>query len=212
MTRDALQRQHQDAYCTVEEYLTLERVSEFKHEYLAGRIVSMAGASRAHNMITGNVEQRLRNQLEEKPCETYSKDQRVKIDSEHYYYPDVVVVCDEAHFESIEGLDTLTNPTVVIEVLSKSSASDDRGEKFYTYRNIESVKDYILIAQDKMHVEHFTRLPNNEWILHRDVTEPDGKIVIHSLGCELTLSQIYQRVDFPPQIKLLKEDDTTAEA
>ena len=89
-------------------------------------------------MITGNVEQQLRNQLEEKPCEAYSKDQRVKTLND-YRYPDVVVVCGEAKFEIVDGLETLINPTVIIEVLSKSSEADDRGEKFYQYRSIPSV-------------------------------------------------------------------------
>lgn len=206
MNKDSAKIQPQECY-TVEEYLSLEKASPIKHEYIDGRILAMGGASRAHNMITGNVEQRLRNQLEEQPCETYSKDQRIKTVARRYYYPDVIVVCGEAQFETIEGLETLVNPTVIIEVLSKSSEADDRGDKFYQYRNIASVRDYILIAQDKMHVEHFTRQPNNEWVLHHDVTEPEGRIVIESIRCELPLKQIYQRVAFPPQLQLLNEVD-----
>lgn len=155
-------------------------------------------------MITGNVEQQLRNQLEEKPCETYSKDQRVKTIND-YRYPDVVVVCGEARFEIVEGLETLINPTVIIEVLSKSSEADDRGEKFYQYRSIPSVSDYIVIAQDKMRVEHFTRQPNDEWTLHRDVTGPEGKVVLESIGCALSLEEVYRRVQFLPHIQLLTQ-------
>lgn len=118
-----------DEYYTAEEYFAFERASEVKHEYVSGLIVAMGGASRAHNMITGNVEQQLRNQLEEKPCETYSKDQRVKTLND-YRYPDVVVVCGEAKFEIVEEFETLINPTVIIEVLSKSSEADDRGRSF----------------------------------------------------------------------------------
>lgn len=180
---------------TVDEYLALERSSEIRHEYVSGEIVDMAGATRGHNLITGNAAQRLRNQLEGGPCETYSNDMRVRTTPSDYAYPDVVVVCEEPRFDDAE-LDTLLNPIVVIEVLSKSSEARDRGEKFSDYRGIESVKDIILISQHKMRVEHYVRQANDEWLLH-EVTAPDGAIVIASIGCTLTLAEIYERVKFP---------------
>src|SRR2546430_2206225 len=143
-------------FYTVEEYLAFERSSELKHEYISGEIIAMAGATRAHNLITGNISQRLRNQLEGKPCETYSNDMRLRTTPTDYTYPDVVVVCGEPQFEDAE-LDTLLNPTVVIEALSKSSEARDRGEKFSDYRGIESIEDIILVAQHKMRVEHYVR-------------------------------------------------------
>ena len=189
-----------DLLYTVEEYLAFERDSETKHEYISGLIVAMAGATREHNLITGNVAQRLRNQLDDGPCETYSNDMRVRTTPADYTYPDIVVVCDEPQFDDAE-LDTLLNPTVVIEVLSKTSERRDHGEKFADYRDIETVRDIILISQYKMRVEHYARQANNEWLLC-DVTAPDGVIVLASIGCKLTLAEIYARVKFKPPSNL----------
>ena len=193
-------------YYTTEEYLELERASELKHEYISGEIVAMAGATRAHNLITGNVAQRLRNQLEGRPCETYSNDMRVRTTPSDYTYPDVVVVCGEPQFEDA-GLDTLLNPTVVIEVLSKTSEARDRGEKFSDYRAIESVREIVFVSQHKPRVEHYLRQANDEWTLH-EVTDPAGAIKLSSIGCTLTLAEIYERVEFPPpkQLRSVKRD------
>lgn len=191
--------QEKDSY-TIEEYLALERGSDLKHEYIAGEIVAMAGATRAHNLITGNIAQRLRNQLEGTRCETYSNDMRVRTTPADYTYPDVVVVCDEPQFEEAE-LDTLLNPTVVIEVLSKTSEARDRGEKFSDYRGVESVKEIVFVSQHRMRVEHYVRQSNDEWTLH-DISDHAGVIVLSSIGCTLTLAEIYERVEFPPTRRL----------
>ena len=191
-----------DQFYTVEEYFALEAASDMRHEYIAGEVVAMGGASPQHNRITANLARELGNALRtSKECEPFVSDMRVKT-REDYRYPDVVVVCGGTQFETINGLETLVNPTLIIEVLSKSSEADDRGDKFFEYRSVVSLKDYILIPQDKLRVEHYTRRPNDEWILHRDVTEPDGKITIQSLGCELRLADIYERVEFPPSRQL----------
>jgi Uma2 family endonuclease len=200
----------EEHYHTIEEYLELERNSELRHEYVSGEIVAMAGATRAHNLVTGNVAQRLRNQLEGKPCETYSNDMRVKTTPTDYTYPDVVVVCDEPQLEDT-GLDTLLNPTVVIEVLSKTSEARDRGEKFSDYRTIQSVREIVFTSQHERRVEHYVRQANDEWTLH-DVTDPAGAIELSSIGCTLTLAQIYERVEFPPPRHLRSvERDSEAE-
>ncbi len=195
----------EEHFYTAEEYLALEREAEFKSELISGQIVAMAGATRAHNLISGNVAQRLRNQLEGTPCETYSNDMRVKTTSSNYVYPDVVVVCDEPQFEDAE-LDTLLNPTVVVEVLSNSTEARDRGEKFSDYRAIDSVQDVVFVSQYRMHVEHYVKQENGEWLLH-DVTNPEGAITLASIGCSLTLAEIYERVKFPPpsQLRSVKE-------
>lgn len=199
----------EEHYYTIAEYLELERVSELKHEYISGEIVAMAGATRPHNLITGNVAQRLRNQLEGSPCETYSNDMRVRTTPSDYTYPDVVIVCDEPRFEDT-GLDTLLNPTVVIEVLSKTSEARDRGEKFSDYRAIESVREIVFISQHKRRVEHYIRQANDEWTLH-EVTDPAGAIKLSSIGCTLTLTEIYERVVFPPRQLRSVERDSQAE-
>lgn len=201
----------EEHFYSVEEYLEFERSSELKHEYISGEIVAMAGATRAHNLITGNAGQRLRNQLEGTPCETYSNDMRVRTTPSDYTYPDVVVVCDEPRFEDV-GLDTLLNPTVVIEVLSKTSEARDRGEKFADYRKIQSVTDIVFVSQHEPRVEHYVRQANDEWILH-DVTDLAGEIKFSSIGCTLTLAEIYGRVEFPPPRQLRSvERDSQAEA
>lgn len=180
---------------TVAEYLTSERAAELKHEYISGEVVAMAGATREHILITGNIAQRLRNQLEGKPCETYSNDMRVRATPTTYVYPDVVVVCDEPQFEDSES-DILLNPTVVIEVLSKSTEARDRGEKFSDYRANKNVREIIFVSQHRPRVEQYVRQANDEWIFH-DVTDPAGLITLASIECTLSLAEIYERVRFP---------------
>lgn len=201
------QRVEEKGFYTVEEYLAIERGSEQKHEYISGQIVAMAGATRAHNLITGNIAQRLRNQLEAKPCETYSNDMRVKTTPVNYTYPDVVVVCGWPQFED-DDLDTLVNPTVVIEVLSVTSEARDRGKKFFDYRTIESLRDIVFVSQHSPRVEHYQRQAGDEWILH-DVSDPAEAVILASIECTLTLTEIYERVLFPrdsyAQIKRVSE-------
>jgi len=117
-----------------------------------------------------------------------------------------VVVCGEPQFEDT-GLDTLLNPTVVIEVLSKTSEARDRGEKFSDYRTIPSVREIVFVSQHRMRVEHYVKQANDEWTLH-EVTDPAGAIKLSSIGCTLTLAEIYERVEFPPpkQLRSVKRD------
>src|SRR5262249_52342736 len=138
-------------YFTVEEYLKLEREASYKSEYLDGEIFAMAGASRRHNLISINAGSSLNAQLAERECEVYVSDMRVRVEATNLLtYPDVVVVCGEPRFHD-EDADTLLNPTLIIEVLSKSTSRFDRGEKFEHYRAIESFVEYLLIAQDKFY-------------------------------------------------------------
>ena len=185
---------------TVEEYLAFERATELKHEYISGEVVAMAGATREHILITGNIAQRLRNQLEGKPCETYTNDMRVRATPTTYVYPDVVVVCDEPKFEDLE-FDILLNPTVVIEVLSKSTEARDRGEKFSEYRANKNVKEIVFVSQHRPRVEQYIRQQNDKWVFH-DVTELAGVITLDSIGCTLNLAEIYERIQFPPPRQL----------
>jgi Uma2 family endonuclease len=167
---------------TPEEYLSIERRAEYKSDFFKGEMFAMVGASRRHNLITLNTGGELREQLKGRSCETYASDIRVKVDATGLYtYPDVVVVCEEPQFEDNE-LDTLLNPTVLIEVLSQSTEAYDRGRKFAHYRNLDSLSDYLLIAQDKPHIEHYTRQPDNQWLLS-ETTDADGVIPIASIDC-----------------------------
>ncbi len=180
---------------TPQEYLALERKSETRNEYYNGEIFAMAGASREHNLIAGNLFRDIGNQLEDRPCETYMNDMRVWIEATGLYtYPDVVVVCGEPRFQDRE-VDTLLNPTVIVEVLSPSTEAYDRGDKFRHYRRIDSLHEFVLISQDRMMVERYTR-QGKDWVLS-DMTDPDQVLKLESIGCQIPLGRIYAKIKFP---------------
>ena len=180
------------AFFTPEEYLARERKALTKSEYRDGRIYAMPGASRKHNLIAGNTFAGLHAQLHNRICEVYQNDMRVKVSSiGTYTYPDVIVVCDEPLFEDTH-FDTLLNPTVLIEVLSPSTAAYDRGEKFAAYQKLDSLCEYVLISQDSVRVEHYLR-QEQTW----DLTEFRSLADVFrlgSIGCELSLQAIYAKV------------------
>ncbi|HEX9987422.1 MAG TPA: Uma2 family endonuclease [Chloroflexia bacterium] len=183
-----------------EEYLALERKAEYKSEYFNGQILAMSGASREHNLISGNIFGEIHSQLRGKPCEVYIGDMRVKVNPAGMYtYPNVVAVCEEGRFED-EQVDTLTNPTVVVEVLSPSTEAYDRGVKFAHYRKLASLQEYVLVAQDKVSIEHFARHsgPVGQWVL-TEMDDLDGTLHLASIGCDLALRDIYDRVEFPSE-------------
>ncbi|MBA3869526.1 MAG: Uma2 family endonuclease [Anaerolineae bacterium] len=181
-------------FITPEEYLRMERGSEEKHEYYNGEIFAMTGASEYHNIIVGSTIASLYTQLRKKPCQIYPSDMRVRIPATGLYtYPDISVVCGTPEFED-DGLDTLLNPTVIIEVLSSSTEQYDRGKKFQHYRTIASLKEYILIAQDSIRIEHFARR-EDQWIL-TDAKTSDSVLSLPSIECTLALSDVYEKVNF----------------
>lgn len=148
---------------TEAEYLTFERASELKHEFLAGQVFAMTGASKAHNLISGSTYVTLYNQLRGRPCNLFPSDMRVKVTATGLHtYPDLSVVCGEAQFSDDE-FDTLLNPTVIIEVLSPSTERYDRGKKFQHYRELPSLREYVLIAQDSLRVECYLRQESGSW-------------------------------------------------
>lgn len=178
---------------TPEHYLALERRAKHRSEYINGSILAMAGASRQHNLIAGNVFGELRAQLRGRPCEAYINDMRVKISATGLYtYPDVAALCGEPDFEDVH-VDTLLNPSVIVEVLSESPEAYDRGEKFAHYRRLESLREYILIAQDKVRVEHYVR-QGDQWVLS-EANALTSTIHLSSIDCELALRDIYEKVE-----------------
>jgi Uma2 family endonuclease len=180
---------------TPQEYLALERKSETRNEYYNGEIFAMSGASREHNLIAGNLFRDVGNQLEDRPCETYMNDMRVWIEATGLYtYPDVVVVCGESRFQDRE-VDTLLNPAVIVEVLSPTTEAYDRGDKFRHYRRIDSLREFVLISQDRMMVERYTR-QGKDWVLS-DMTDPDQVLKLESIGCQIPLGRIYAKIKFP---------------
>jgi Uma2 family endonuclease len=181
-------------FVTPDEYLALERRAEYKSEYFDGEVFAMVGASRKHNLITTNVVRELSLRLKDRPCEVYPSDMRVRILSANVYtYPDAVVVCGEPRFED-EAVDTLLNPTVIVEVLSKSTETYDRGAKFSYYRTPESVAEYLLIAQDEFRVEHYVRQPDGRWML-TDIRGREAAVELDSIRCSLPLRDVYEKVE-----------------
>ena len=152
-------------YLTAEEYLELERQAEYKSEYYHGEMFAMAGASLPHNLLVGNLVRDLGQQLRRRPCQVYPSDLRVRVgESGLYTYPDVTVVCGQPQLAD-EHADTLLNPTFIAEVLSPATEGYDRGRKFEHYRGIESLAEYLLVAQDRVHVDLYTRQQDGRWVL-----------------------------------------------
>jgi len=180
---------------TPDEYLALERNCETKHEYFNGEIFAMGGASPQHVLIVSNVVVELGSQLKASPCRVYSTDLRVRVHPTGLYtYSDVIVLCDEPRF-SDEQKDTLLNPALIIEVLSDSTKDYDRGGKFEQYRTIESFIEYLLVAQDRPHVEHHTRQPDGRWLLH-ETNSLEDTIQLKSVPCSLRMADIYAKLVF----------------
>ncbi len=180
-------------YLTPEEYLTFERKATIKHEYRKGHIFAMSGASRAHSFITGDIFGELREQLKGQKCEVHSSDMRVRIQSTNsYFYPDVVVACNEPLFED-KDYDSLLNPRVIIEVLSPSTEAYDRGEKFELYKQNNSLREYLLVSQAEIKVEHFY-LQNIGWS-RTEFLKPDDVVTLSSIDCDLHLRDIYARTE-----------------
>jgi len=181
---------------SVEEYLALERRSETKNEYLNGEIFAMAGASRSHNLIAGNAFAVLHQQLRGRGCEVYTNDMRVLAPAADLLtYPDVLVVCGDPQLAD-EELDTLLNPTLIIEVLSPSTESYDRGRKFASYRTIPSFVEYLLLAQDRVSAEHFVKQQNGGWLL-TEANRFEDVLDLPSIGCTLAMRDTYDRVSQP---------------
>jgi Uma2 family endonuclease len=186
-----------DVYYSQEQYLAFERGEEWKNEYINGHIYEMPRVGHDHILIVGNVSAEIGMQLKGKPSEAYASRMRIKVSRTGLYtYPDVVAVVSKPLFED-EYKDTLINPTIIVEVLSPSTEAHDRGEKFAHYRRLDSLMEYVLVAQDTMRVEHYTRhgSSGDEWVL-REISTPDGTLQLHSIDCAVALSDIYDKVQF----------------
>lgn len=184
-------------YLSPEDYLDLERAAPYKSEYFAGEIFARSGASRRHNVIVTNLIAELRGQLRGRPCEVYPSDMRVTVRPTGLYtYPDVVVVCGPPAFDDAHT-DTLLNPTVLFEVLSESTEGYDRGRKFEHYRQLASLQEYVLVAQEQYHVEHYARQADGRWLLS-ETNDPGETLHLPSLACDLALAEVYDRIELPP--------------
>jgi Uma2 family endonuclease len=182
---------------TPEEYLALERPSEIRHEFLDGTVYAMAGETPEHSLICFNLGGIMHAQLKDKPCRGFSPNMKVRTDpSGLFAYPDLTVVCGEPRYHD-NHRDVLTNPTVIFEVLSRSTAAYDRGEKSLRYRtHISSLKDFILVAQDKPHAEHYSRQQDRTWA-HTEISGLDALLILDSIDCQLSLAELYAGIVFP---------------
>ncbi len=170
----------------------MERASASKHEFYAGEVFAMAGGTREHNLLAANTLALLWNALRGGPCEVYTPDQKVFVPAtDQYVYPDVSVACGEPRFGDSER-DVLLNPSVIVEVLSDSTEKYDRGKKFEGYRTIDSLRDYVLVAQEAVRVEHFTREDGGTWRLR--VYGPGETLSLDGCNARLTIDELYARV------------------
>jgi Uma2 family endonuclease len=178
---------------TAEEYLALERRSETKSDFVDGDILARAGAIQEHITIESNIGGQLYIQLRGGRCRSYGSNARVKVsETGAYVYPDLVVVCGEPVFEDEHG-DSLLNPTLIIEVLSPSTEAYDRGEKWGHYRELSSLQEYVMVAQDRHRIERYARLAGTHWD-YSECDDPDGTVVLDAIGAELKLADVYEGV------------------
>lgn len=183
---------------TVEEYFDLEAAAVDKHEFHDGQIVAMAGGTLRHSQICLNVGGELRNRLKGKPCQAVESNTRVAAPRRHYQYPDVSVFCGPPEFDPADKRGTtLLNPTAVIEVLSESTQAYDRGAKFDRYRDVATLREYVLVSSDEPRVEVFLRQPDGTW-LFSPYAGLQAVAALRSIGVDLPLSEVYDRVEFPP--------------
>jgi len=180
---------------TPEDYLNFERETEFRHEFLDGEIYQRAGESVSHSRVCINLGGEVRNKLKGKLCEALSPNMKVRTSTASLFsYPDLTVVCGEPQFHDTKK-DVLVNPKVIFEVLSPSTAEYDRTTKFQKYRmGNETLTDYILVSQNKPFVEHFIKQADNNWI-YRSYGEIEDVLKIETIECELSLREIYDRVE-----------------
>jgi Uma2 family endonuclease len=181
---------------TEAQYLAIERAAEFRSEFVDGEMFAMAGASNAHALIQGNLFGELYAALRGTPCRPFGSDSRVRVPSRAYGYPDVTVVCGPQATTG-KHRDILVDPVAIFEVPSPSTEKYDRGVKSRLYRTIDSLRDYVLVSQEEIHIEQFTRPRNGDWTV-RDYLSLDQELKMDSIGIAIPLQRIYSQVDIPP--------------
>jgi Uma2 family endonuclease len=176
--------------CTFAEYIVIDEASTTKHEYVNGEVLAMSGGTLEHSQLAANVIQELGAQLRGRPCAVYTSDARVRVLATGLAtYPDVTVVCGSVERDP-ENKSTIVNPALIVEILSDSTESYDREEKFAHYRRIPSLREYLLVSQHERRITHLSRNDDGSWTL-RDVV---GASVVRlpSIGCELSLDEVYR--------------------
>jgi Uma2 family endonuclease len=178
---------------TVEQYLAFEADAPVKHEYYKGELIAMVGAQRYHNQIVSNFVWKLSEKLESRPhCSAYSSDMRVRVAGRIYFYPDVVAACDQQFFDTKQLM--LTNPALIVEVTSESTALYDRTTKLEAYKRMPSVQDILIVDQHRVHIDHYARMADG-WLV-REYSAQDEVVTLESIGCALALGDVYAKVTF----------------
>ncbi|HJQ34843.1 MAG TPA: Uma2 family endonuclease [Pyrinomonadaceae bacterium] len=181
---------------TLEEYLELDRTSEERLEFWDGEVFCMSGGSEAHVEIEANLIAFLSPQLRDRGCRVFTGNMRIKVPSAPpYRYGDFSALCGKAEFEKIGGVDALTNPQIIVEVLSPSTETYDRVDKFTHYKSIPTLSEYLLVAQHRPHVTRLFKQEDGLWV-HTELNDLDSTLELSSLGCALPLSEIYRGVSF----------------
>lgn len=181
---------------SVTDYLDIEEIANIKHEYFKGDIFAMTGASINHNRIREAVSQSLANQLMDKDCEVLGSDARIKTTSGLYTYPDLMVICGDLMVENIHGKETILNPLLIIEILSKTTSDYDKNAKFELYKSISSFREYILIDQYRPAVTVYYKQPDDQWSITAESNNLKDVIKLATIECSLALEHIYRRVKF----------------
>ncbi|GAB4132254.1 MAG: Uma2 family endonuclease [Cyanobacteria bacterium J069] len=180
---------------TAEEYLELEVASETRNEYRDGEVIPMTGGTPEHNRISGNLYIALSLGLKGKPYETFHVDQRLWIPTISLYtYPDVMVLPKPLELQTGRK-DTVVNPCFIAEVLSQSTQTYDRGDKFFAYRTIPAFQEYLLVDQFKIHVEHHVKVAANQW-LFSEYDDPTVILSLRTLELSIQISDLYENIEF----------------
>jgi Uma2 family endonuclease len=190
---------HPRTHLTEEQYLEIERKAEIKSEYFQGEMFAMAGARATHNLLVARLLGLMYVSLGTRSCRSFPSDMRVRTKSRLYTYPDALVLCDKPEYLD-ERQDTLLNPGLIVEVLSPSTEAYDRGKKFDLYQSIDSLREYLLISTDRVHVDLYSRQPDGGW--RRSSAEGmQGEMELRSIGVRLSLAELYRDIELAPTVR-----------
>lgn len=179
---------------SLDDYMAWEAQQTERYEYLSGEVFAMTGAKDAHNTIAGNLFVALRSALRGTPCRAFIADMKLRLDqADAVFYPDLLVTCDPRD-RAPEADTAKHHPILLVEVLSESTAAYDRGLKFEQYRRIEGLQEYLLVEQDRRHVDIFRKDDLGRWVL--ESCGPEGQFTLSSLGLALTMDLVYEDVAF----------------
>jgi Uma2 family endonuclease len=181
---------------TLEEYFALELASEERYEYFNSEVFCMSGVSPNHAQIESNLITSLNNELRARGCRVFPANIRIKVPAAPpYRYPDLAVVCEKPSYEKIGGIEALTNPVLLVEVLSPSTEAYDRGDKFTYFKSIPSFREYLLVAQHRPHVTHYVKQTDGKWD-YEETNDLTSNLDLLSVDCALVLSEVYRDVEF----------------